>query len=142
MIVVTLPMSGPESGNDKPKRAKQFAQGRVRPDSVCSENVRESNWPGALLVFDVQRLDSIDPRKVREIAQGLPMQYELDVLAWGKIDIEADGRSHRTARHEHKDEKRDVFLTNQGYTVLRFDNDDIFNKREEVMREIWSAKPE
>jgi len=68
--------------------------------------------------------------------------YELDVLAWEKVDIEVDGRSHwRNRKQVRHDEERDAYLTAQGITVLRFDNASIKLRPEEVLAEILAAKP-
>lgn len=53
------------------------------------------------------------------------------------IVIEADGGQH--AIEKEKDEERTQWLNSQGYTVLRFWNNDIFTNMEGVMAVIRSA---
>ncbi|WP_237371099.1 endonuclease domain-containing protein [Rhizobium sp. SL42] len=46
-------------------------------------------------------------------------------FAWlaARIVIEVDGDSHETQQGRNHDHRRDQFLNQQGFTVLRFDND-------------------
>ena len=50
--------------------------------------------------------------------------YCLD-LAWPdiKLDVEVDGPYHKRGKQPEKDSKRDAWLTDNGWTVLRFSED-------------------
>jgi len=50
--------------------------------------------------------------------------------------IEADGSQHADASD---DPKRDAYLADQGFRVLRFWNNDILSDEDSVMETIWSA---
>jgi very-short-patch-repair endonuclease len=52
-----------------------------------------------------------------------------------RLIIEADGGQHGGAR----DARRDAYLTSQGFRVLHFWNNDIFNNEEGVMQSILDA---
>ena len=51
-----------------------------------------------------------------------------------RLVIELDGGSHDT--REEYDRNRDEYLTSAGYTVLRFTNEDVLHKIEEVIETI------
>jgi len=46
--------------------------------------------------------------------------------------IEVDGETHYVEGAQQRDAKRDAFLRNEGYTVLRFTNDDVMHNAEGV----------
>ena len=50
-----------------------------------------------------------------------------------KLIIELDGSQHKEAINEQSDRVRDQFLENEGYTILRFNNNDIDNNIEGVL---------
>lgn len=50
-----------------------------------------------------------------------------------KIIIEVDGETHMTSKAKRYDEKRDMFLESQGYTVLRFSNDSVYDCSDRVI---------
>ncbi len=55
----------------------------------------------------------------------------------GKLVIELDGGQH--AVRSDADQKRTEFLNRQGYLVIRFWNDDVLARTENVLQEIWRA---
>ena len=59
-------------------------------------------------------------------------------FAWlsARIVVEVDGDSHETDRGRIHDRKRDAFLTAQGFTVMRFDNDQVIDNPDFVFLEI------
>jgi very-short-patch-repair endonuclease len=65
-------------------------------------------------------------------------KYIVDFICFEKkIIIELDGGQHNEQLEKHKDRQRDLWLEEQGYTVLRFwDNEVLMNIREvlEVIR--------
>ena len=56
-----------------------------------------------------------------------------------KIIIEADGETHHETGAKAYDEKRDSSLKAQGYTVLRFSNDSIYDCSDRVIDIICDA---
>jgi len=56
-----------------------------------------------------------------------------------KLIIELDGAQHGDAPHRVHDAARDAFLHQSGYTILRFWNDEVFNKMDMVLDVIYSG---
>ncbi|KQV83726.1 DUF559 domain-containing protein [Rhizobium sp. Root1220] len=59
-------------------------------------------------------------------------------FAWlsARLVVEVDGDSHETAHGREHDLQRDRFLGNQGFKVLRFDNDQVLDGPHYVFVEI------
>lgn len=55
-----------------------------------------------------------------------------------KLIIELDGAHHFTSAGFEKDKERDTSLSNMGFKILRFENQDIFNSLENVLETISS----
>ena len=55
--------------------------------------------------------------------------------AKSKVIVEVDGDTHVASQ----DEKRDRWLANSGFTVLRFQNDDVYHRLEGVVEAIVEA---
>ena len=55
-------------------------------------------------------------------------------FAWlsARIIVEVDGDSHETESGKHHDQRRDRFLREQGFIVLRFDNTDVINSADAI----------
>ena len=53
-----------------------------------------------------------------------------------KIIIEIDGGQHYTLEGKEKDKKRDEFLKNQGYVVLRYTDSEVSNNFEGVCQDL------
>ena len=51
--------------------------------------------------------------------------------------IEVDGATHATNEEILRDNRRTAFLESLGYTVIRIQNDDVYNAMEGVLRTIW-----
>ncbi|MCG8016948.1 MAG: endonuclease domain-containing protein [Candidatus Thiodiazotropha sp. 'RUGA'] len=65
--------------------------------------------------------------------------YIVDFIHFGeKLIIECDGGQHNQSA---TDRKRDAWLNQQGFQVLRFWNHDILNNTESVLTEILSLLP-
>lgn len=61
-------------------------------------------------------------------------KYIVDFLCCSKkIIIELDGGQHNEHRNIEYDKERDLFLKNEGYSVIRIWNNDILNNIDEVM---------
>ncbi|WP_137131747.1 DUF559 domain-containing protein [Rhizobium sp. FY34] len=55
-------------------------------------------------------------------------------FAWlsARIIVEVDGDSHETDSGRLHDKRRDAFLSQQGFTVLRFDNADVIGNPDAI----------
>lgn len=63
--------------------------------------------------------------------------YIVDFVCFPKkFVIELDGGQHAEAKHKEKDDARDAWLTSQGFTVLRFWDNDILQNIEGVGEKI------
>jgi very-short-patch-repair endonuclease len=63
--------------------------------------------------------------------------YVVDFVHFGaRVIVEADGGQHADSP---RDAMRDAWLRQQGFTVLRFWNDDILLRTGSVLEVIWSA---
>ena len=56
-----------------------------------------------------------------------------------KLVIEIDGGQHFESRQEQRDTRRDAYLANKGFRVLRFNNHDVMTNREGVLETIAAA---
>jgi len=54
-----------------------------------------------------------------------------------KLIIEVDGDSHYTDAGKISDQVRKKYLENNGWTIMRFDNNHIFNHLNEIADEIF-----
>lgn len=65
------------------------------------------------------------------------LQYIVDFLAPApRLIIEIDGRTHEGAEAYRRDVKRQAELESAGYTVLRFDNDEVLADPDAVVEQI------
>jgi len=55
-----------------------------------------------------------------------------------KIDVEIDGDSHKESKVKEKDRLKDIWLTSQGWKVLRFSNEEVRNSLDSVVEKIMS----
>ncbi|MBV8468085.1 MAG: endonuclease domain-containing protein [Burkholderiales bacterium] len=63
--------------------------------------------------------------------------YIVDFIHFGaRLIVEADGSQHQGSA---SDELRDAWLKQQGFTMLRFWNDDILLHTDAVLEAIWQA---
>lgn len=56
-----------------------------------------------------------------------------------RLIVELDGSIHRLARVRAKDKYRSMVLINLGYSILRFDNKDVFFSCDKVLKKIKRA---
>ena len=54
-----------------------------------------------------------------------------------KLAIEVDGESHFEKTAEYKDAKRQAFIESFGIRFLRFTNQDVYDRLENVVEDIW-----
>ena len=55
-----------------------------------------------------------------------------------KLAIELDGEGHFTSERFLKDKERNAYLNEQGITVLRFENEEVYHNLEGVLEQIIS----
>lgn len=66
--------------------------------------------------------------------------YIVDFLcASAQLAIELDGGQHNLKQGIMRDKKRTLFLESQGLQVMRFWNNDVFQRTEDVLSAIWNA---
>ncbi len=53
-----------------------------------------------------------------------------------RLIVEADGSQHAGSTH---DQRRDLWFRSQGYRILRFWNNDILTRSDDVKETIWST---
>lgn len=71
----------------------------------------------------------------REVPQG---PYCCDFLSVGvMLIVEVDGSQHYTDKGRAFDQKRDAYLRNQGFTVLRFSDQDVLTNTNGVVQTIY-----
>lgn len=68
--------------------------------------------------------------------------YHMDIFVEPNIDLELDGKVHRSAYRMRKDEKRDAWLTAHGFKVLRFGNAFVLRHPERVLAALDEAGAE
>jgi len=70
----------------------------------------------------------------------LPNCLKIDIAEPAlKIAIEVDGRSHECVTVKAKDQKKDQFLTEQGWQVLRFWNHEVLEDIDTVVETVMAA---
>ena len=70
-------------------------------------------------------------------------RYIVDFFApKAKLVVEVDGSQHFVGNHAIRDEQRDVYLSNLGLLVLRFNNLQVLGETDAVVEMIWSTLSE
>ena len=98
-----------------------------------AKQLRKKSTDAEKLVWSklrARRLHGIKFRRQQPIGK-----YIVDFVSFEKrIAIELDGGHHR--KNKEKDIKRDRYLAENGFTVLRFWNNDVFDNLDGVMEAI------
>ena len=69
-------------------------------------------------------------------------KYIVDFISIeNKLVVEIDGGQHNDEDHQKKDNHRSVYLMQQGFTILRFWNNEVTKNKEEVLKKIKDALP-
>ncbi|SSC66851.1 endonuclease domain-containing protein [Ciceribacter selenitireducens] len=78
-------------------------------------------------------LRDLRPRGAR-FRRETPIGPYIADFAWlsARVIVEVDGDSHETEQGRAHDKRRDDFLRKQGFTVLRFDNDQVIDNPDYV----------
>lgn len=64
-------------------------------------------------------------------------KYRIDLVVRGKIAVECDGKAyHSSPKQKQHDRKKDKFLKENGYIVLRFSGRDIYRRQHYILRKI------
>jgi very-short-patch-repair endonuclease len=113
--------------NEVPARLRSFAKEQramlTRAEDLFWEQVRGGRLSG----FKFRRQVPIAP-------------YIVDFLcASARVVVELDGPPHDSSERQSKDAKRDMFLRQQGFRVLRFSNDEFFGNPQLVMDLVLQA---
>lgn len=101
-------------------RAKAMRKAMTKAEVILWGNLRQLNTRG----FKFRRQHPIGPF----IADFAHIK--------GKLVIEIDGATHWSPEERGHDERRTVYLQDQGWTVLRFVNAEIYHDVSDVMERI------
>lgn len=70
---------------------------------------------------------------------GYPTCYKIDLaITQYLIAIEIDGKSHNLIERKEQDKKKDMFLKEQGWKVLRFKNQQVIEHLEDCVKMVMS----
>jgi len=100
-----------------------------------AKTLRQQMTDAEQLLWKHLRAHRMDGQKFRR-QQPLGV-YVVDFVHFGaRLIVEADGSQHQDSAH---DQTRDAWLRSQGFTVLRFWNNDILLRTQSVLQAIWLA---
>ena len=69
--------------------------------------------------------------------------YIVDFICYDKsLVIELDGREHLTPEKLEYDAKRTAFLKERNYRIVRYYNNDILNRLDFVLQDLWNKLQE
>lgn len=98
-------------------------------------SLRKNQTRAELRLWSVLRNRKLEGRKFRR--QQTFGKYTVDFFCFEeKLVIQVDGSSHDNVSQVLYDEKRDLFLKEQGLKVVKFRNDEVYHHLEEVLNEI------
>ncbi len=116
--------------NDVSPRLRQFAKGQ-----------RSAMTRAEALFWEQVRAGRLDGRKFKRQVPMAP--YIVDFLCVAdRLVIELDGPPHETEARRQLDAARDEWLTQQGFRVLRFGNDQVLGNCDQVIAVIKAALKE
>ncbi|MGC1861132.1 MAG: DUF559 domain-containing protein [Methylocystis sp.] len=114
--------------NDKLRRFRQAAAQRLRANTTSAE---DRLW---------REIDRIPLLKTHFRRQAPIGPYVADFACMrARLLIELDGPSHSFPGAAEKDQRRTEWLENEGYRVLRFWNQEIFENIDGVLDTIYAA---
>lgn len=100
-----------------------------------AKSLRQNMTDAESLLWRHLRAHRLDGQKFRR--QQALGPYVVDFVHFGaRVIVEADGGQHN---ENEKDEARDAWLRSQGFTVLRFWNDQLLQSTDSVLEVIWAA---
>lgn len=122
----TLPMEGRETRRN---RSAQIA--------IAKALRRRMTGPEAKLWVHLKRIKTIDTHFRKQVPIG---DYVVDFACLrGRLVIEVDGEQHGRFARSQADIRRDEDLRSQGFTVLRFWNDDVLRSIDAVLDTIHAS---
>lgn len=93
-----------------------------RPQQILAHAL---GWPTEVVVL------------TKILRRSYPTHYKLDIASLDKkIAIEVDGNSHQHPTIQQRDARKDDFLREQGWIVLRFKNKEILNDLDHVLVQV------
>ena len=100
-----------------------------------TKTLRQNMTDAEQLLWKHLRAHRMDDQKFRR--QQAIGPYIVDFVHFGlRLIVEADGGQHADSPH---DVARDAWLRSQGFTVLRFWNNNILQCTDAVLESIWAA---
>ena len=100
-----------------------------------TKTLRQNMTDAEQLLWQHLRAHRMDGQKFRRQQPIGP--YIVDFVHFGlRLIVEADGGQHVDSEH---DAARDAWLHSQGFTLLRFWNNDILHNTDAVLESIWNA---
>ena len=99
------------------------------------KDLRNSGTPAEATLWTVLQKKQVAGRKFRR--QHSIGNYIVDFYCPAeKLAIELDGEGHFTSAGFLKDKERDAYLNENGITVLRFENKEVYHNLEGILEEI------
>jgi very-short-patch-repair endonuclease len=125
----------PFAGEGKPTRSDGRERGRRKLLKDRAKAMRSSATPAEHRLWQILRGKRFDGYKFK---RQLPLDaYIADFACLARrLIVEADGGQHG---QDSRDERRDAYLRAQGFRILRFWNDDIFDNEAGVLTRILEA---
>ena len=81
-----------------------------------------------------------NPARGTHRVTGIPAHYKIDIAHPDKkIAVEIDGASHTSRKRQEQDRRKDEWLSNHGWSVLRFSNQEVLSSISSVMERITST---
>lgn len=100
-----------------------------------TKTLRQNMTDAEQLLWQHLRAHRMDGQKFRRQQPIGP--YIVDFVHFGlRLIVEADGGQHVDSEH---DATRDAWLRSEGFTLLRFWNNDILHNTDAVLESIWNA---
>ena len=125
----------PLAGEGQPLRSDGRERGRKKLLRDRAKSMRSAPTDAEHRLWQILRAKRFAGYKFK---RQLPIDhYIVDLVCLdSRLIVEADGGQHNESA---KDEQRDAYLRHQGFRILRFWNNEIFNEEEAVMERILNA---
>lgn len=139
---ITPPLSGSRQAKGASPQARRWGvirRGYTQRTLTTAQTLRRNRTDAEGLLWHYLRHNQLDGHRFRRQHPIGPYIVDFACLA-RKILIELDGSQH--AERQADDKKRDAFLRAQGYRVLRFWNNEIFENCFGVLERIYETVTE
>ena len=136
---ITPPLRGSRQAKGASPQARRWGeiQRQYTPQTLQNaQTLRETRTDAEGLLWHYLRDKQLDGYKFRRQQPIGPYIVDFACMPH-KLLIELDGSQH--ADQHTYDQKRDAFLREQGYTILRFWNNEVFDHCVEVLESIYAA---